>query len=69
MDWNTLDSSLTSALLYLMHLPSVNHIDLSFTQNFPLSSLLPSVNLLRLDIFYLCRRNPLEEDGPSEIVV
>ena len=69
MNWNTLDSSLTSALLYLMHLPSVSHIDLSFIQNFPLCSLLPSVNLLRLDIFYLCRHNQLEEDGPSEIVV
>ena len=69
MDWNTMDSSLTSALLYLMHLPSVNEINLSFIQNFPLSSLLPSVNLLRLDIFYLCRHNQLEEDGPSEIVV
>ena len=69
MNWNTLDSSLTSALLYLMHLPSVSHIDLSFIRNFPLSSLLPSVNLLRLDIFHLCRHNQLEEDGPSEIVV
>ena len=68
LDWNTLDSSLTSALLYLMHLPTVNHINLSFIQNFPLSSLTPSVNLLRLDIFYLCRPNPDDEDR-SEIVV
>ena len=66
-NWNTLDPSLTSALLYLMHLPTANHIDLSFIQNFPLSSLTKSVNLLRLDIFYLCRLNPLDED-PSEIV-
>ena len=28
-DWNTLDSSLSSALLHLMHLPTINHIDLS----------------------------------------
>ena len=37
-DWNTLDSSLTSAFLHLMHLPSINHIDLLFIQNFLLSS-------------------------------
>ena len=67
-DWNTLDPSLTSALLYLMHLPTINHIDLSFIQNFPLSSLTSSANLLLLDIFYLCRSNPREEDG-SQIVV
>ena len=52
-DWNTLDSSLTSALLHLMHLPTINHIDLSYITNFPLSNLTPSVNLHRLDINYL----------------
>ena len=66
-DWNTLDSSLTSAFLHLMHLPTISHIELSLIQNFPLSSLTPSVNLHRLDIFHL----RLEEDGSpdSEIVV
>ena len=68
-DWNTLDASLISALLHLIHLPTINHIDLSCIQNFPLSSLTPSVNLLRLDIYYLCRSNPLEEDGSPELVV
>jgi hypothetical protein len=50
--WNSpnFDSSLTSAFLYLMHLPTMNHIDLSCIEDFPLSSLTPSVNLLRLDI-------------------
>ena len=52
-DWNKLDSSLTSAFLHPMHIPTINHIDLSFIQNFPLSCLTPSVNLHRLDIFYL----------------
>ena len=52
-DWNTLDSSLTSAFLHLMHLPTINHIDLSLIQNFPLSSLTLSVNLHRLDISHL----------------
>ena len=51
LDWNELDSSLTSAFLYLMHLPTINHIDLSSIYNFPLSSLTLSVNLLRLDIY------------------
>ena len=49
-DWNTLDSSLTSAFLHLMHLPTINHIGLSLIVNFPVSSLTLSVNLLRLDL-------------------
>jgi hypothetical protein len=68
-DWNSLDSSLTSAFLHLMHLPTINHIALLFIENFPLSSLTPCVNLLRLDMFDLCPLNPLEEDGSPEIVV
>jgi hypothetical protein len=62
---------MTSTFLHLMHLPTINHIDLSFISNFPLSSLTPSVNLHRLDISYLSRASPLvlEEDGSHEIVV
>jgi hypothetical protein len=67
LDWNTLDSSLTSAFLHLMHLPTINH--LSFIKNFPLSSLSSSVNLHRLNILYLRCFNPLQEDGSREIVV
>ena len=62
MDWNTLDSSLTSALIHLMHLPTINHIDLTYIQNFPLISLTLSVNLYRLDIFHL-PVTLLEEDS------
>ena len=51
--WNTLDSSLTSAFVHLMSLPTVNHINLSKIGYFPLSSLTSSVNLLRLDISYV----------------
>ena len=65
-DWNTMDSSLTSAFLYLMHLPTINHIDLSYIQNFPLSSFTPSANLHRLDI---SRFDGLEEEVSSEIVI
>jgi hypothetical protein len=49
-----------------MHLHTINHIDLSFIKNFPLSSLSSSVNLHRLDIL---RLRPLEEDGFREIVL
>ena len=51
--WDQLDSSLTSAFLHLMSLPTMNYIDLSNIGKFPLSSLTSSVNLLRLDIFRL----------------
>ena len=69
LDWNELDSSLTSAFLYLMNLPTIEHIDLSYIQNFPLSSFTPSVNLHRFDISYLrCFDRPEEDDSP-EIVV
>ena len=51
--WDQLDSSLTSAFLHLMSLPTMNHIDLSNIVNFPLSSITSSVNLLRLDILCL----------------
>ena len=53
--WSTLVPSLTSAFLHLMSLPTINHIDLSYIANFPLSSLTLSVNLLRLDILCLTR--------------
>jgi hypothetical protein len=57
LNWNSLNSSLTSAFLYLMHLPTVNHIGLSYIHNFPLSSFTSSVNLLRLDISHLSHLN------------
>ena len=50
LNWPFLNPSLTSAFLHLMHLPTINHIDLSYIRNFPLSSFSPSVNLHRLDI-------------------
>ena len=49
--WNTLEFSLTSALLHLMHLPTINHIEISFI---PLSSdLTSSDNLHRVNISHL----------------
>jgi len=52
-----------------MHLPTINHIDLSHIKNFPLSSLSSSVNLLRLDILHLNYSYGLEEDKILEAVV
>ena len=66
LDWQKLDSSLTSALLHLMHLPTVNHIDLSSITNFPLSAFNPSVNLHRLDIFRVNPSDQIKEDGEPE---
>jgi hypothetical protein len=72
LDWNKMDSSLTSAFLYLMHLPTIIHIDLSFIDDFPLSSLTESVNLRRLDISQMKRfslafgvYNPIETVAQS----
>ena len=65
LDWNKLNPSLISALLHLMQLPTINHIDLSSIYYFPLSSFTPSVNLLRLDIENLRDDfdSKLDEDG------
>jgi hypothetical protein len=70
--WDGLDSSLTSAFLHLMHLSTINHISLTYILNFPLSSLTPSVNLHRLDLFCVsCRvsSNPFDEDGYPKTVI
>jgi len=53
-----------------MHLPTVNHIDLSSILNFPLSSLLtPSVNLHRLDLSLMhCKKYSPEIVVQSEMM-
>ena len=68
VNWNKVDSSLTSALLHLMHLPTINHIGLSSIDDFPLSSLTTSgfVNLRRLDMFSMSLTH---DDDSSDIVV
>jgi hypothetical protein len=68
MDWNNLDSSLTSAFLHLMRFPTINHIDLLFIHNFPVLILTSSVNLHLLDMFYLTGFEPRGEDGSFEFV-
>ena len=68
LDWNQLNSSLTPAFLHLMRLPTINHLDLSFIMNFPLSSLISSVNLRRLDISDLSHFDPHGKDSFYETV-
>ena len=51
-----------------MHLPTIDHIDLSYIQNFPLSSLTPSVNLHRLHLTHMECYKTLEDDGSPDIV-
>ena len=68
-DWKKLDSSLTSALLHLMHLPTINRIDLSYIDNFPMSSLIPCFNLLRLDVSCLRYFYTHEFDGDTLDIV
>ena len=68
MDWNTLDSSLSSAFLHLIHLSTINHIGLAFIRNFPLCCLASSVNLHRLNMFCITYLEPRGEDGSLEIV-
>ena len=53
VDWNDLDSSLTSAFLYLMHLPTIDHIDLSLILD---SHCLVSILLSTCigSIYYIC---------------
>ena len=64
-DWKKMDSSLTSALLHLMHLPTINRIDLIGIENFPLSSLITCINLRRLNIASLPMRHAHDEDDDS----
>ena len=66
-DWNTREPSLISALLHLMHLPTMNHIYLAFIKNFPLSSLAPCVNLHELDLLYMETKNGFPEIIQSEM--
>ena len=66
-DWNKLKSSLTSAFLHLMHLPTLYHIDISFMSHFPLFSLASNcVNLHQLDILRTFFKK-YENEGSFEI--
>ena len=47
-----------------MHLPTINHIEISDIEKFPLSSLISCVNLLRLDVLRLEH----DDDDDFEIV-
>ena len=62
MDWRSLDSSLTSSFLHLMHLPTIKSIDLNSINNFPGYGLFGANNLHRLDIGQMISDTDLEED-------
>ena len=53
-----------------MHLPprAIDHIEISYIQKFPLSSLIPCVNLFRLDVLYLGHDDDSFETVPSEVM-
>ena len=60
--WNEINPYLTSAFLHLMHLPTINNINLSTIPNFPVSSLILPANLLRLDLTHLSCVEPFEDE-------
>ena len=68
LPWNLLNPSLTSAFLHLMHLPTINRIDLSSIGGFPWSSLASSINLHRLEIFQVTYYRQRRDGSPREIV-
>lgn len=51
-DWTKMDPLLRSALLRLMHLPTLTHFEISMVHKLPLSALVPCINLEGLDIQY-----------------
>jgi len=50
VDWTEIDPLLRSALLHLMHLPTLTHLGFSGIRNIPISALAPCANLKQLDI-------------------
>ena len=62
MKWNRLDSFLKSAFNHLLHLPTLNYIELSSIRNLPVSILAPCANLLRFDVYDLKCTDLLEEE-------
>ena len=62
MKWNKMDSFLTSAFNHLLHLPTLNYIELSSIRNLPVSILAPCANLLRFDVYDLNCTDLLEEE-------
>jgi hypothetical protein len=52
-DWTDIDPMLQSALLHLMHLPTLTHFVVIRARNIPISALAPCINLEQLDIRYI----------------
>jgi hypothetical protein len=64
-DWATIDPLLQSALLHLMHLPTLTHFVIASARNIPLSAFAPCINLKRLDISFITVAPSDELAGPS----
>jgi len=65
MDWNCVSSSMRRALLNLMHLPTLTHLDLIRTENFLASDLITCSNLKHLSVDELWIVD--KEDGASPL--
>lgn len=64
-DWTTIDPLLQSALLHLMHLPTLTRFDIARARNIPISALAPCINLKQLDISYITVAPSEELGAPS----
>ena len=70
-NWGSVDSSLTSTFLHLMHLPTIKFIGLESIKNFPGYGLFGSENLHRLEIRQMVLDSHLsdDEDGTLGLVL
>ncbi|KAF8968061.1 hypothetical protein BDZ97DRAFT_1755481 [Flammula alnicola] len=50
LDWIAIALPIRTAFLRLMHLPTLNHLSLTFIKNFTVYDLIPCTNLLRLKV-------------------
>lgn len=48
IDWKDIQSPMQHSLLNFIHLPTLNHLDLRYFNNFPISNLIPIPNLKHL---------------------
>ncbi|KAF8808939.1 hypothetical protein BYT27DRAFT_7188471 [Phlegmacium glaucopus] len=64
LDWIDMDPLLRSALLRLMYLPTLTHLDIERVRNLPISALALCINIERLDIRYVTV-TPFEDLGSN----
>jgi hypothetical protein len=64
IEWTEMDSLLRTALLHLMHLPTITHFTIIHVHNIPISAFAPCINLKQLDVRYVTLK-PFEDQSPS----